>query len=123
MSGCDLAMVMRISSGMKRFQPCEPNTDDPALDEPVTEADRPGVIVDTSAAGSELVRYGWDWSGPGPYPNEMRVELQSDSPSMLQLTGFKSIEYPASPTADFFWEPVPEGALKVPADELGGGAS
>src|SRR6185295_18942989 len=59
MSGCDLAMVVRISAGFKKFHPCGVGT--PEEDTPVTDTDRPGLIVDTGLQGAEMVRFGWDW--------------------------------------------------------------
>jgi hypothetical protein len=123
-TGCDLAMVMRIASGMKRFQPCAtpeeapPPQDDAALDAPPTDADRPGYIVDTSPAGMEMVRYGFDWSGPLPFPKEVRIEIQGAAGSMLALTNFKPLVFPKTTDESFFREPAPEGSARVPASDL-----
>ena len=113
LTGCDLAMVMRISSGMTRFQPCGGDPDDPALDAPPSAADRPGLIVDTSASGGELIRFGFDWTGEGPFPQEVRVEMSGETSALLALTRFRKIAFPSRPADGFFWEPVPPGWAKV----------
>ena len=129
LTGCDLAMVMRIASGVKRFQPCAsgedapPPQDEAALDAPPTDADRPGYIVDTSPGGVEMVRYGFDWSGPLPFPKEVRIELSGEAGSMLALTNFKPVAFPKVSDASFFWEPAPEGSARVPAADLAGDPS
>jgi len=116
MTGCDLAMAVRISSGFKKFHPCGETT--PDEDKPVTATDRPGLIVDTNTAGDELVRFGWDWSGDGPFPKEMRVESLKPPQTSLALTGFKALEPPSETGEDFYWEPLPEGATLVPLGEI-----
>jgi hypothetical protein len=119
MSGCDLAMVVRISAGFKKFHPCGEGT--PEENTPVTETDRPGLIVDTGLQGAEMVRFGWDWSGwsgEGSFPKEMRVESLAPPQTSLALTAFKKIDLPSAPGDDFFWEPVPEGAALVSFEDL-----
>jgi hypothetical protein len=125
LTGCDLAMVMRISSGFKKFQPC--GGSDPAADEPPGPNDRPGLIVDASPSGKELIRFGWDWSGEGAFPKEMRVESVEASASpesddgivtTLALTDFKALAFPTVVSDDFYWEPPPNGATLVPVEAL-----
>lgn len=117
MTGCDLAMVVRISSGFKKFHPC--GGEDPAQDMPLTDSDRPGLIVDTTPQGAELIRFGWDWSGEGPFPKEMRVESLAPPQTSLALTGFKRLDAPEATDDDFYWEPLPAGATLVPIGQLG----
>lgn len=121
MTACDLAMIVRISAGFKKFHPCGGET--PGEDAPLTETDRPGLIVDANPQGGEMVRFGWDWSegrAEGTFPKEMRVESLSPPQTSLALTGFKAIDEPSAPGEDFFWEPLPEGATLVSIEELGG---
>ena len=120
MTGCDLAMVVRISAGFKKFHPC--GEADPFEDAPVTATDRPGLIVDTSPQGEELVRFGWDWSGDGPFPREMRVESLAPPQTSLALTSFKSLDEVPGAGEDFFWEPLPAGAVQVPIGDFAAGA-
>jgi ElaA protein len=93
------------------------------IDQALTETDRPGLIVDTTPQGVELVRFGWDWAGwsvEGDFPKEMRVESLAPPQTSLALTGFKKIDEPAKREEDFFWEPLPEGSTLVSIEELGG---
>ncbi len=86
---------------------------------PAGPADRPGLIVDTSLSGRELLRFGWDWSAPGEFPREARIELAGrDAETVVALTEFRALRPPPGATADFFWEPLPEGARQVAPGEL-----
>jgi len=119
-SGCNLAMVVRISAGFKKFHPCGEGAANE--NEPVVEADRPGLIVDTTAQGEELIRFGWDWADgkeEGVFPREMRVEDLAPPQTSLALVNFKKIDPPAKVDEEFYWEPPPAGAVLVPLAELG----
>lgn len=121
MTGCDLAMVVRISAGFKKFHPC--GVDAPGEDSPLADVDRPGLIVDTNPQGTELVRFAWDWSGgkgEGIFPKEMRVESLAPPPTSLALTGFRKIDEPETTGEGFFWEPLPGGATLVSFQDLAG---
>src|SRR5262245_26534732 len=128
LTGCDLAMVMRISSGLARFRPCREAASDPgsgageaADPEPSGPTDRPGLIVDTSVTGDELVRFAWDWRDPGDFPREARIEMVGHAEATtFALTRFRPAPFPASPEPDFFWEPIPAGAKLTSFGALAG---
>jgi hypothetical protein len=123
LNGCDLAMVMRISSGLARFRPClsESAAEGEANSEPTGPTDRPGLIVDSSVSGEELVRFAWDWRDPGDFPREARIEMLGDSgTTTFALTRFRALPFPGSSAGDFFWEPIPAGATLTSFGALAG---
>jgi len=117
-SGCDLAMVLRIASGLRRFRPCGADGTDGGAAPAAESVERPGMIVDTSLSGEEMIRFGFDWTGGGDFPRETRVEILGEEETTLSLSGFEWIDWPRSQAPDFYREPLPAGARRATRGEI-----
>lgn len=146
LTGCDLGLIIREWARTPWFDPC-PGRDEirpsnpagTAVDEraisvhedgdrtSLDEDDRPGEPGSPTAAASDgplIIERTDPLSGNRVQftfvrsPSAVSIAWGDAGLARLTLDGFRDLEFPEFPGADFFWEPVPRGFTRVSMDAL-----